>query len=213
MKRTILTIAILSATLFSMAGGKQFQQKMGQTLAQYASCRTIEDYQALGNKFKIISNVEKEEWLPLYYHAHCYIIMSFMENNDKAKKDEYLDIAEESINKMIELMPQESEVFALQAFYYTARLVVDPMTRGQEYGALSGQSVGKALAFDTENPRARYMKISNEKGTAQFFGNDVKKYCKQAKYLLKKWDNYKIKSPIHPKWGKDFVVQISKSCN
>jgi len=110
-------------------------------------------------------------------------------------------------------MPQESEVFALQAFYYTARLVVDPMTRGQEYGALSGQSVGKALAFDAENPRARYIKISNEKGTAQFFGNDVKKYCEQAKELFKNWDNYKIKSPIHPKWGKDYVKQISKSCN
>ncbi len=212
MKKVILLLTAVSFVFTSMAGGPEFQQAMGKTLAGYADCKTIEDFQGLANKFDRIANAEKAEWLPLYYHAHCYIIMSFMEQSDMAKKDEYLDVAETSVNKMIEMVPDESEVYALKAFMLTARLVVDPMTRGQEYGILSGQAVGKALGLNPDNPRAKYINISNEMGTAQFFGSDVSKYCVQAKELLENWDEYKPVSPIHPNWGKDQVEGIVESC-
>ena len=212
MKKVVLLLTAVFFVFTSMAGGQEFQQAMGKTLAGYADCNTIEDYQGLANKFERIANVEKAEWLPLYYHAHCYIIMSFMEQSDKAKKDEYLDVAEMSVNKMIGMVPDESEVYTLQAFMLTARLVVDPMTRGQKYSILSGQAVGTALSLNPDNPRAKYINITNEMGTAQFFGSDVSKYCIQAKELLENWDNFKSASPIHPAWGKDQVEEIVESC-
>lgn len=213
MKKVVLLLTAVSFVFTSMAGGPEFQQAMGKTLAGYTDCRTIEDFQGLANKFDRIANAEKTEWLPLYYHAHCYIIMSFMEQSDMLKKDEYLDVAETSMNKMTGIVPDESEVYALKAFMLTARLVVDPMTRGQEYGILSGQAVGKALGLNPNNPRAKYINISNEMGTAQFFGSDVSIYCDQAKELLENWDEYKPASPIHPNWGKDQVKGIVESCN
>jgi len=212
MKKVVLLLTAVSLVFTSMAGGPEFQQAMGKTLAGYADCAAIEDFQGLANKFERIANAEKAEWLPLYYHAHCYIIMSFMEQSDMAKKDEYLDVAEISVNKMTEMVPDESEVYALQAFMLTARLVVDPMTRGQEYGILSGQSVGRALSLNPNNPRAKYINISNEMGTAQFFGSDVSRYCIQAKELFENWDKFKPVSPIHPNWGKDQVEGIVESC-
>ncbi|MCD4770398.1 MAG: hypothetical protein K8R35_09550, partial [Bacteroidales bacterium] len=133
MKKVVLLLATVSFAFTSMAGGPEFLQVMGKTLAGYSECKTVDDYQGLANKFERIANVEKGEWLPLYYHAHCNVIMSFMEQSDMGKKDEYLDVAEISVNKMIEMVPDESEVYALKAFMLTARLVVDPMTRGQEY--------------------------------------------------------------------------------
>lgn len=211
MKKIILSIAVVLISLISMAQKPEFFKAMGETLPQYGECKSVADFQALGNKFELIANVEKAEWLPLYYHAHCYILMSFMEQ-DAAKKDSYLDVAEKSVNKLIEMVPAEAEVFVLQAFFFTGRLVVNPMERGQKYSGLSGQAIGKALALDATNPRAKMLKIQMDMGTAQFFGTDPKSFCPQAKELLISWDNFKPKSPIHPNWGKDQAAGIVKGC-
>jgi len=212
MKKIIVSIAILLTALTGMSQSKEFTGAMGEALGQYATCKSIDDFQALGNKFSLIANAEKAEWLPLYYHAHCYIIMSFMEPTDAVKKDSYLDVAEKSITKMIELAPKESEVFALQSMLYSARLVVNPMERGQKYGGLSAQAVGMALGMDANNPRAKFIKLRNDMGSAQFFGKDPKEYCPQASELLASWDNYKVKSPLYPAWGKDQVAEIVAEC-
>ena len=212
MKKTILSIAILLAVLSGKSQSKEYYGAMGEALGQYATCKTIDDFQALGNRFSLIANAEKTEWLPFYYHAHCYIIMSFMEPSDAAKKDSYLDIAEKSITKMIELAPKESEVYALQSMFYSARLVVNPMERGQKFGMLSGQAVGMALSLEANNPRAKFIKLRNDMGAAQFYGKDPKEYCPQAAELLTNWDSYKLKGPLYPAWGKDQVAEIVNEC-
>lgn len=209
-KRMLLSVAIC-ISMVSFAGTAEYYQQMGKTLSEYAKCQSVSDFQQLANKFSVIANVEKEEWLPLYYYAHCHIIMSFMEP-DKVKKDEYLEVANASIEKMLVLVPNEVEVYALQAFYYTGKLVVNPQERGQKYSALVGQATGRALAMDAKNPRANYLKLSNEMGTARFFGKDIAPFCVQAKALLSVWDAYPLKSSIHPKWGKQQVKELASSC-
>jgi hypothetical protein len=212
MKKFTLIIAVVFVSLVSKAQKPEYFQTMGETLGQYANCQSVADFQTLGNKFEMIANVEKGEWLPLYYHAQCYILMSFMEQGDAAKKDSYLDIAEKSVNKLIEMAPGEAEVFVLQAFYLTGRLVVNPMERGQEYSGLVGQANGKALALDPSNPRAKMMKIQMDMGSAPYMGLDPKSFCTDAKALLADWDNFKPKSPLYPNWGKDQVVGMVKGC-
>jgi len=211
MKKIILSLAVVLVSLVSMAQKAEYYKTMGETLGPFATCQSVSDLQAVGNKFQMIADVEKSEWLPLYYHAHCYILMSFVEQ-DATKKDSYLDVAEKSINKLIEMAPAESEVFALQAFFFTGRLVVNSLERGQKYSALSGQAIGKALALDPSNPRAKMLKIRMDIGSAQFFGTDPKSFCPQAKDLLANWDNFKPKSAIYPSWGKDQVAEIVKGC-
>jgi len=212
MKKIILSLAIVFVSLVSMAQKPEYYQAMGESLGQYATCKSVADFQALGNKFQMIASAEKTEWLPLYYQAHCYILMSFVETTDAAKKDSYLDVAEKSLTSIIEMAPGEAEVFVLQAFYLTGRLVVNPMERGQEYGGLVGQATGKALALDANNPRAKLMKIQMDMGSAPFMGLDPKSFCPQAKELLAIWDNFKSKSPVHPNWGKEQVEGIVKGC-
>ena len=212
MKRFILSIAVLLVSMVAIAQKAEFLQTMGETLGQYATCKDVADFQSLGNKFQMIANVEKSEWLPLYYHAHCYILMSFLEPTDAVKKDSYLDEAEKSIEKLIAMVPDEAEIYALQSFYFTGRLVVNPMERGQKFTGLSSKAIGKALAIDPANPRAKLMKLQSEMGSAQFFGKDPKSFCPQAKEMLANWDNFKPKSPIHPAWGKPQVERIVKGC-
>lgn len=212
MKTTLITFVLMLASFAGMSQKNEYYQAMGESLGQYANCRTADDFRALGNKFSMIANAEKEEWLPLYYHAHCYIIMSFMETSGASGKDALLDIAEKSINRLIELAPAEADVFALQAMFFTGRLVVNPMERGQQYGMLSGQAVGKAMGIDPANPRAQLIKLQNDMGTAQFYGQDPKEFCKQANEILAKWDHYQPKSPLHPNWGKEQIAEIVESC-
>jgi hypothetical protein len=211
MKKVILSIAIVLVSLASMAQKSEYYKSMGETLGQFAACKNVADFQALGNKFQMIANVEKGEWLPLYYHAHCYILMSFLEQ-DASKKDGYLDIAEKSVTKLVEMAPAEAEVFVLQAFYLTGRLVVNPVERGQQYSGLAGQATGKAMAIDPTNPRAKLMKLQMDMGSAPYMGLDPKSFCPQAKELLAAWDNFKLKSPLYPSWGKDQVEGIVKGC-
>jgi hypothetical protein len=211
MKKIILSIAVVLVSLVSMAQKPEYYQTMGETLGQFATVQSVADMQALGNKFEVIANAEKGEWLPLYYHAQCYILMSFMEQ-DASKKDGYLDVAEKAVTKLIEMAPAEAEVFVLQAFYLTGRLVVNPMERGQQYSALVGQANGKAMAIDPTNPRAKMMKIQMDMGSAPYMGLDPKSFCPQAKELLASWDNFKPKSPLYPNWGKDQVEGIVKGC-
>src|SRR5665648_560563 len=101
MKKIILSLAVLFVSFASMAQKPEYLQTMGETLGQFSTCKSVSDFQALGNKFQMIANAEKSEWLPLYYNAHCYIIMSFMEPTDAAKKDSYLDVAEKTIAKTV----------------------------------------------------------------------------------------------------------------
>jgi hypothetical protein len=110
------------------------------------------------------------------------------------------------------MAPGEAEVYVLQAFYFTGRLVVNPMERGQEFSQLSGKATGKALALDPTNPRAKFMKIQMDMGSAPYMGLDAKSFCPQARELLASWDNFKLKSPLYPNWGKDQVEGIVKGC-
>ncbi len=212
MKKIILSLAVVLVSLVSMAQKPEYMQAMGETLGGFSTCKNVEDFQALGNKFEMIANAEKGEWLPLYYHAECYILMSFVELSDPEKKDGYLDVAGKSIEKLLTMVPGEAEIYALQAFYFTGRLVVNPMERGQEFGQLTGQVTGKALAIDPTNPRAKMMQLQMNIGSAPFMGVDPKSFCPQAKELLANWDNFKPKSAIHPNWGKDQVEGIVKGC-
>lgn len=212
MKTSMLIFAGLFFVMTAVAGGRNYQQTMGKTLSEFAQAKTVEDFRNAGNKFMMIANAESEEWLPLYYHAHCYIMMSFVERTHPEKRDEYLDEAAKSVDKMVALEPDQSEVFVMQGMLYSARLMIDPMSRGQQYSAMSAQSIGRALGIEPDNPRARYMQIANEMGTAQFFGSDISASCEKAQQLFDQWDEYEVQSPLHPQWGKEQVADVLRQC-
>ncbi len=213
MKTVTTVITVLFISLNLSAQSEIYFQKMGEALAGFSTIESSKDYISVASNFERISNVETEQWLPLYYHAQCFVLMSFVDQDaDGEKKDSYLDIAEASINKMIVLVPEESEVYALQSFMYTARIVINPMERGMIYSQKSGQSIQKSLALKSSNPRAKYLKLSNEIGMADFFGQETSQYCDEVSVLLEGWDDFKPESEIHPSWGKDMVAGIVESC-
>jgi hypothetical protein len=210
-KTTLFVFAMLIATVL-MGGDEKYYQKMGETLSGFTACSSEEDFQNLANKFHVIANVEKEEWLPLYYEAQCYVMIGFMESLSAEEKDSYLDKASSIIDQMNEMAPHEAEIKVLEALYLTGILVVNPPQRAMNTTPLIHAAIGEALAMEPNNPRAIFLRISNEMGTASYFGEDTAPYCAQARELLQNWDSYTLKSPIHPNWGKEDVQGIVKGC-
>jgi hypothetical protein len=212
MKKAILAFSTICITLTAMGVNEKYYQKMGEALNDFNTCSTIEGYQELANNFRTIAQKETAEWLPLYYETQCYILMSFMDNSGAIKKDALLDQAEIYLEKMLELAPLESEAYAMKAFYHTGRMVVNPPQRAQTTSPLIDAAIGKSLGLDPGNPRAKFMRLSNDMGTARFFGSDLTPFCKDASELLEQWDSYEVKSAIHPSWGKDQVEEILNAC-
>ena len=210
-KTTFFVCAMLMATL-AFGGDEKYYQKMGEALKGFSTCTSVEDYQELANRFRVIANVETEEWLPLYYEAQCYIMISFMGALSAEEKDAYLEKASSIIDSMNQLAPHEAEIKVLEAFYLTGSLVVNPPQRAMNTTPLIHAAIAKALAMEPNNPRALFLRISNEMGTASYFGEDTDIYCTQARELLQNWDSYELKSPIHPNWGKEEVQGIVNGC-
>lgn len=212
MKTITIAISMLfSITAFAESNG--YNEAMEAAINQYNTAHSVAEFKNAANTFNRISNMATTEWLPEYYHAQCYILMSFMDQAaDAAQKDEYLDVAEKSISSILEKQPENSEAYALQAFMNTGRLVVDPMTRGREYSIRSHESIKKSLAINPTNPRALYLQLSNEIGTAQFFGTDASVYCDRIYTLLENWDSYNNTEALQPKWGKTQVEGLAANC-
>jgi hypothetical protein len=212
MKRTTLLLAAILTVTVAMGQNEKYHQKMGETLGLFASANSVDDFQDLANQFGVIAKVETEEWLPLYYEAHSYILMSFMDQLEASTRDAYLEKALASIENMEAIAPEDAEVHVMKAFYYTGYLVVNPPARAMNTTPLVNAEISRALSIESNNPRAIFLSISNEMGTANFFGSDTAPICEKAIQLLEAWDDYSVKSAIHPKWGKDETEGIVNSC-
>lgn len=211
--KSLLLIIVISFSITSFGQSEMYYQKMGQALQKYSQCQTAESYIESAQDFELIASVEENVWLPEYYQALSYTMASFrLLAPEAAQKDAHLDRAEILVEKLKKANPNESEIFTLESLYLTARLSVDPMSRGRTYSGLSNMAVGKALAFNPKNPRARYMKLANEMGTARFFGKDTAPYCTQASTILAEWDEFKPESRLHPSWGKARIQGIIEDC-
>lgn len=208
---TLLMATVISLTAFA-TNSDAYKKAMGKALAEMQKSSSIEELTNTANQFQRIAKAADQEWLPLYYHAQCYVLMGFNTDKEVDERDGYLDLAQNSIDDALKLAPNQSELFALQSMLHTARLVIDPMSRGQKMMAASGKAIGQSLAINPKNPRAQYLLLSNEVGQAQFFGKDPLEYCERIHALQANWDDLNVSPEFYPKWGKEEIVSMANNC-
>jgi hypothetical protein len=208
--KTIATL--LFAFVLSTTYANEYKRAMKQSIEQLQTARSSSEVLEVANSFTRIARVADADWLPRYYAAQCYIRLGFNSNLDATERDGYLDMAQGLIDETLQLKADLSEMYALQAMLHTARLVIDPVNRGQQMMMKSAQAIGQSLALNPNNPRAAYLQLSNEVGQAQFFGQDVSSFCPRIKGLLASWDELNTVPELHPAWGKDEVEELSKLC-
>lgn len=214
MKKSILTLILVAFVTLGYAENAAYILKMKEAIAEMETCASVADYKKVANTFDRISQIEKEEWLPLYYAANIHIIMTYIDSAaSMQQKDKYLDEAEEYIKKLETLVPQEAEVQLIKAFMIITRIGLDSNTRGATMYASYEAALNKAQALNPENPRVQFMVLSNDVGKAKWFGQDTASFCPKMKKLYEAWDFYPQVSEIHPSWGKKELKDLMVGCS
>jgi len=209
MKKLIATLILVSLFSFGFAN-EAYEKAMGLSIETLFQSKTIAEYVEVANQFERISQIEKAEWLPLYYASFAYIMISFQEP-DNAKKDAYLDQAQKYLDQAMTIEPNESELYMLQGFLYPSRINVDPMNRGMLYIGELNKSLDKALELNPDNPRVFYLRATIIHHTPEAYGGGAVKALPLYETAVQKFGIFKPKTAISPNWGKEINEAALKS--
>lgn len=201
MKTLFVTLALIFP-VFTGFANEQYHDAMRQSIEKLYQSQTIPDYIESANQFERIALNEKKEWLPLYYAAYAYIMISFQEQ-DNAQKDRYLDRAQSYLDQAIILEPNESELHMLQGFLYPSRINIDPMNRGMTFMGKMNESLDKALQLNPDNPRVYFLRATMTFHMPEAYGGGAAKALPLFKTASEKFAVFKPKTDISPDWGKE----------
>jgi len=205
--RTLIVSILLLGSVALATISAQYVSKMTETLLAMDQCQTIDDYQKIANTFEIIAAAENDKWLPFYYCAFNYALMS-MQEADSDLKDLYAEKAQSAITSGLEIQPDESELYVLQAFVYYAMIQVDPMARGMEYVGLADGALSKAQELNPDNPRIYFLQGQTAFHMPAEFGGGAQAALPILKIAKEKYDNEANTDELHPKWGKEEISQM-----
>jgi hypothetical protein len=164
------------------------------------------------NLFERIAKAEPDNWLPPYYAAQINIVSSFGEK-DKDKLTAQLAKAQDLLNDATAISKNNPELLVLQALLHTAWVAYDGASYGMTLSPKVTALYAKAEQIAPQNPRVVLNKAEWAMGSARFFGQDTKPFCKDVERALELFANFKPETPFYPKWGKNRAEQILESCN
>ena len=220
MKRSTSKIkAFLLTVVFSLvfASGilaqdkNEYKQAMGAALSLMGTIKDNTAYLDLANQFQRISENEAAEWLPAYYATLNTTLYAFGEK-DKTKVDPLLDQAQKMIDKALKIKATESEIWILQGMLYQARIMVDPMTRGQKYFMQANEAFDKAESLNAENPRIYYLRGQSMMNMPKMFGGGKEAAKPLFQKASEKFLSFKPAEMFAPNWGKEQNEQSIKAC-
>ena len=161
--------------------------------------------------FERIAKAETNNWLPSYYAAYIHTINSFGEK-DKEVLTAKLKKAQDLVNDAMAISPNNPEIMVLQALVHTAWIAYDGSTYGMTLGGKVMSLYTNAETIAPNNPRVVLNKAEWDMGSAKFFGQDTKPFCKDVEHALELFANFKAESEFHPDWGKERAEQILSEC-
>lgn len=211
MKTIILFFGVI-ISISTFASDEKYFAQMGKQVQAVYTAKTIDEYQVAVNAFDRIASAEKTKWEPFYYSGFGNIMMAIAEM-EGSKKDSYLDLALTAIEKGKQLVPEESELVALEGFVHMIRVTVDPATRGQKFSGLSMQTFSKAIGMNPKNPRALSLLAQMQLGTARFFNQPPTEACETARKAAAIFESAaESENPLAPRWGKEMNLGVLQNC-
>jgi hypothetical protein len=160
------------------------------------------------NFFMDMADQRPTDWLPPYYAAYCYTLMSFMEKQ-KLLKDKYLDDAQLAIEQAQKIADKNSEILVVQAYIYQMRLEVNPLERMEEYGTMANLTLENAEKINPDNPRIYYIRAQN-----MFFAPEASRQdaCEVVSTAQAKYVTFEPENELSPKWGVAMTDFMAYKC-
>ena len=100
----------------------------------------------------------------------------------------------------------------MQALLYTVYVASDGATYGMTLSGKVMALYAQAEQIDSTNPRVVFNKAEWEIGSARYFGQDTKPFCKDIERSIELFTNFKPESVFHPNWGKERAEEALKAC-
>ncbi|HVB04302.1 MAG TPA: hypothetical protein VNE41_11350 [Chitinophagaceae bacterium] len=212
MKKIFYSLCICCCVISATAQSSRYIAAMEENVAPLDSVSSMDSLQILSNNFQRIAEAEKSAWLPYYYAGYCQALIAYMEM-DMNKVDGYADQAAIFAAKADSLSPNNSEVLCLKSMVASARIKVDPMTRGMQYGMQSGQDLQKAETLDPANPRVYLLEGEGKFYTPAAYGGGKAAAKPLLQEAVDKYGSFKPKSDIDPRWGEAQATQLLAQCS
>jgi len=215
MKKTILLSAAISLFCTITIAQAGYEQQMQSAVARLDQANAVKDYQQLADDFKVIADQQKTQWLPYYCAGFCNAKIGWLFQQDGEKIEPFADKGEEEIRKaqsLIDTAQQKkelSEVYCVLSMVNRARVFVNPMSFGSQYGPIAGRYTQLALKTNPDNARANYLEGWEKYATPKLWGGDKKK-AKELLETAKQQLEAHPPSGINPHWGKKEVEELLK---
>lgn len=210
--KTIYAAIVVCLIAINLNGQKSFNEAMQIGLSDFNKAKTTEDLIAASNQFERIGTVETEQWLPDYYAALIYVIITF-KTEDPTKKETLLVKAQLLIDKAMNISQEESEIHTLQGMLYQAYIGIDPMQNGQVYGGRAAASFNEALKYNPQNPRPIYLQAISIMYTPEQYGGGIQAACPMFQQAAQMFESFETTDDFAPKWGGDECAKYLSGCN
>ncbi len=161
--------------------------------------------------FERIAAAEPDTWLPSYYSAQMNSLKTWGEK-DASKVKAQLEKAQNFLNDAMAIEKDNADLLVMQAQILTNWVAFDGMTYGMKYSAKITDLYNKAYALAPNNPMVVLGRAEWNMGSARFFGQDIKPFCKDVEKAIQLFVNFKPESPFHPNWGRERAQQVADSC-
>ncbi len=203
MKNAIFFLIAFLFAGFTTAQDTSYEEAMHSALEGLRAAESPEELQNAANSFGRIAQLAASEWLPHYYVAYAHTNLAWMslqQDNQKAF-DEHIDAAQEAIEQVQKLVPEQAEAYILEAYAYQALIMSQPMVNGPRYSHVAESLLSKAKSLDPDNPRAYYLHGQQWLNMPDFLGGGKEKALSQFEKAAEKFESYVPASELHPNWG------------
>jgi hypothetical protein len=212
MKQIFFTLVAFVAFSFNSSAQVNYADVMARLIAGGQVNTSEADLNTTVNQLERIANAEPKEWLPNYYSA-LFTLTNAFKQKDASLVDAIVDKADAFLAKAVAVAGENnSEIITLQAMALSARIMVDPMSRGMKFGMQSAQLLAKAQKLDPTNPRPALLEAQSKFYTPEAFGGGKKVALPIAEKAISLFNGFKASSNIMPNWGMEQATELLKQC-
>lgn len=143
----------------------------------------------------------------------CLLLCYGSDEFDRQRKiDGIVDQADAQLEAALAI-EKNDEIVCLQSLCKTARINVNPMTRGMKFGPQAARLLETAGAMNAGNPRVFFLKGQSAFYTPEAFGGGKDKAKEMFTKAVELFKNFKPLNDLMPIWGADDATKMLAECS
>lgn len=210
----ILGLSVICTAAFGQ--NEKYTQRLNTYVSELDTAQSVATLSSLAYRFSRLSEIETQDWMPLYYAAYCNMRIG-QKTKDASEIEGYFNEGLTFLEKAEELCDANSETGALKARIQLYLMGVDHMAYGPTFIGSAKKALEKAIEDDPNNPRAYLVMAYYYKHLPAFVGGSKKKSCEffhKASAVASATPTDKGQPEYYPHWGYSSInYYIEKACN